>query len=209
MRPLVTAVDITDVVRRNEKTLHVTGETIITPAARDAARDHGIAIVVAGSSENSAGTSTQKKGSVQGIDHEALVRLVQNVIASMGIGPKEQGLAVRQVDPSGLCIVNGRTIGAGSLSGGSEREIISSGDCSVMQAGVLCLDAKPYMRKAGCDLIGYVIEGTVTCTVNGREFAAQGGDILYLPATARVSLSSAAKAKVFFVTCPASRNTHS
>lgn len=208
MRPLVTAVDITDAVKRNEKTLNVTGETIITPAARDAARDHGIAIVISGSSDTGSAGSELKRTSLPGIDHDALVRLVQNVIASMGIAPNDARLE-KHTDPSGLCVVRANGIISGSLPDSSESEIISAHECKVMQAGILCIGAKPYTRESRCELIGFVVEGSVLCSVNGRETTAKCGDIFYLPASARIAFSSAAKAKVFFVTCPAiGRNTN-
>jgi len=213
MRPLVTAADIAEVVKRNEKALHVTGETIITPAARDAARDHGISIVATGSSENRSeenrsDATGQKKVAVPGIDHESLVRLVQNVIASMGIVPGK-GTIEKHRDPNGLCIVRSRNIVAGSMHENSEQMIISPQECTVMQAGILCVGSKPYARETRCEFIGYVMEGSVLCSANGRESSAQCGDVLYLPASTRIALSSASQAKVFFVTCPAiSRNTH-
>jgi len=208
MRPLVTAVDIAEVVKRNEKALNVTGETIITPAARDAARDHGITIVVSDPSGSSVGTNGQKNASIPGIDHASLVRLVQNVIASMGIIPGK-GTIEKQRDPSGLCIIKAKSIAAGSMPENSELEVISAQECAVMQAGILCVGGKPYTRETRCDFIGFVIEGSVLCSANGRETAAQCGDVLYLPSSTRIALSSASQAKVFFVTCPAiSRNTH-
>ena len=207
MRPLVTAVDISQAVKRDEKTLTVTGDTIITPAARDAARDHGISIIVAGSS-GGADAPRQSGASIPGIDHEALVRLVQNVIASMGIGPKDEQV-VKQVDPSGLCVVSGKSIGLNSARAGTARELFSAQECGTMKAGFLCLDSQPFVRETACEFIGYVVDGTVKCTVNHRESTARTGDVMYLPASAHITLLSAAKAKVFFVTCPAnSRYTH-
>ncbi len=208
MRPLVTAADITLIAKRDEKTLVVTRTTIITPAARDAARDRGITIVVDDAAEDRADASKHSREAIPGIDHDSLVRLVQNVIASMGIEPKDEQI-IKQRDPSGLCIVSGRSIGLDSAKGSASQELFSPQECAHMKAGFLCLDAKPFVRETACEFIGYVIDGTVACSVNNRESTARTGDVMYLPASARITLSSAGKAKAFFVTCPAnSRSIH-
>lgn len=209
MRPLVTAVDIADAAKRNEMTLTVTGDTIITPAARDAARDHGVAIVVSGASDRDSDALALKKTSIPGIDHDALVRLVQNVIESMGIARRDDHHLRKHTDPSGFCVVRAPDRISGSPLETGESEVISTRECRVMQAGMLYVGPRPYTREARSEFIGYVVEGSVLCSVNGRETTATCGDVIYLPAATRIVLSSDAKAKVFFVTCPAtSRNTH-
>jgi ethanolamine utilization protein EutQ (cupin superfamily) len=126
----------------------------------------------------------------------------------MGIGPKPEQI-VKHTDPSGLCVVRGKSLGLDSTKGCTVQEIFSPQECASMKAGVLCLDEKPFVRETACEFIGYVIDGAVECAMSSWAYTAQSGDVMYLPASARITLSSATKAKVFFVTCPAnSRNIH-
>jgi hypothetical protein len=145
MRPLVTAVDIADAAKRNEMTLTVTGDTIITPAARDAARDHGVAIVVSGASDRDSDALALKKTSIPGIDHDALVRLVQNVIESMGIAPRDDHHLRKHTDPSGFCVVRAPTYFRKPLESG-ESEVISIGMRSCWGDAVCRVTA--YAREA-------------------------------------------------------------
>jgi ethanolamine utilization protein EutQ len=209
MRPLITAGDIVSVSKRNEKICTVPSDAIITPAARDAARDHGITIVLEGAVIEETKGSNQEMTEVCGIDHESLVRLVQNVIASMGIAPYG-GDDIRPIDPSGLCVISGATVARCPMPIGRMREVITAQQCASMQAGFLLLDTRPYMHEGHCDLICYIIDGDILCRIDRRQLSAQCGDILYLPSSTHVEISAVTQAKIFYVTCPAkSRNiTH-
>ena len=51
--------------------------------------------------------------------------------------------------------------------------------------------------------IDYVIEGTLTVTIDGTTYTAHAGDVLFVPSGSKVTWGSPDKARVFYATYPA------
>ena len=52
-------------------------------------------------------------------------------------------------------------------------------------------------------MIDYVIEGTLTITIDGKTYTAHAGDVLFVPANSKVVWGSPDRARVFYATYPA------
>ena len=60
------------------------------------------------------------------------------------------------------------------------------------------IDYEGYKR-----VIDYVIEGTLTVTIDGTTYCAHAGDVLFVPSGSKVVWGSPDKARIFYATYPA------
>jgi ethanolamine utilization protein EutQ len=198
MRNLVTAADVKKWFDNKEKTVCLEPGTIVTPAARDAARDYGIEIIEpAAVCQRPAG---ERPGGPEpkGVDQLMIARIVEEVIAAMGLAKP----AAYEADPCGFKLARGKCLNAGV---GSSKEtvcnIFGGPDCAPLSAGLLVATASRARDVKGSE-IHYVLSGTVKYRINGREYTGRAGDTAFLPAGAKVSLAGAETAKIFFVVGP-------
>lgn len=207
MRDLVTAADVKKWADGQEKTVHIAANTIITPAARDAARDYGIELIEGAAAQTGPRCAANSASPVAeptpaGVSQAFIAQVVEEVIAALGQG-RPRPPAEREADPSGLRLVRS---GAGWDAGTNKvkiKPLFDSGDSPNLAAGLLALEgAAPPQEKRGSE-VHYLLEGTVAYTVGGREYVARAGDAVLLPANTEVSVAAAGRAKLFFVVYPA------
>jgi ethanolamine utilization protein EutQ len=111
-------------------------------------------------------------------------------------------------EPGGLKLVRGNSVKFDVFDTGNPnnkvfyQELISK-DESSMSAGFLTIEKSSFEWELCYEEIDYVIEGTLTVTINGKTFTAYPGDVLYVPSGSKVVWGSPDKAKVFYTTYPA------
>ncbi len=195
MRKLVTADDVRTWRDNKEKTVCLEAGTIITPAARDAARDYGIEIVE-GTAACSPAVAQPPRPDGKDFDQALIARVVEEVIAAMGLAKP----SAYETDPSGFKLALGDRFDSG---GGKDavRSVFDAADSPRLSAGLLLAAAAPQTREVTGGEIHYVLSGTVKYSVKGREYTSRAGDAAFLPAGARVSLTGADTARIFFVAC--------
>lgn len=198
MRNLVTAADVKTWLDNKEKSVCLEAGTIVTPAARDAARDYGIEIV------EGAAVCQRPVGERPGgpgpkvVDQATIAKIVEEVIAAMGLAKP----AAYEADPCGFKLARGECLNIGDGSGKETVSNIFGGtDCAPLSAGLLVATASQAREVKGSE-IHYVLSGAVKYRINDREYTGRAGDTAFLPAGARVSLAGADTAKIFFVAGP-------
>lgn len=198
MRNLVTAAEVRKWLEKNEKTVYIEAGTIITPAARDAARDNGIEIVEGAAGPRPAVSQAEGPGPGN-IDQTLIARIVEEVIAALG----QQKTAACEADPCGFKLVRSERL-SWSDSGDNVKvkQVFDGKDHPNRLAGLIALEGAAPVREMKGSEIHHVLAGTVSYLINGREYAGQAGDTAFLPAGARVALTAAGPAKIFFVACP-------
>lgn len=194
-----------------QKVLYIDSKTIITPAAKDAAKVFGIEF------------STEKKCSESELSNLAnpssgeidsqMIYTVLKALADKGMlkGLLENLPAVPYMaerDGGGLKLVRGNSVKFDVFDTGNPgnkvfyQELISK-DESSMSAGFLTIEKSSFEWELTYEEIDYVIEGTVTVSINGKTYTAYPGDVLYVPSGSKVVWGSPDKAKIFYTTYPA------
>ena len=74
---------------------------------------------------------------------------------------------------------------------------------SHISAGFLVIDHSEFPWELTYEEIDYVIEGTLTVTIDGKKYTAHPGDVLFVPSGSKVIWGSPDKARIFYATYPA------
>lgn len=214
MKILITAADVKKICDRQDKKLYVSPQTIITPAAKDTARECGVQIVFENHLQ-AVPAAGQPQVQVPApapaaINPDLIAKIVQEVIASMHI-VKTEALLDKVADPSGMRLVRGESVVLDDYPTGHRqdkikmKELFSAKESPYMSAGFMSLEDTAFTNEPKYEEIAYVLDGTVECVVNGCKYIGWSGDTFYLPANTKITLSTMGKAKLFYVTHPTKR----
>lgn len=222
MKKLICSKDIQEAVRDGKKILYVDENTIITASAEDEAKTAGIEICYGEAAaccktDSSCTTYSPVQAPSQDASSEISSELIYKVLKNLSdkgmLGDifRETSAApdvpyLCEKDPSGLKVVRGNTVRMDEFFEGNPRvtyqEIIDKND-SKISSGILVIDHDTYEWTQTYDENDYVIEGTMTVTINGRSYTANAGDSIFIPNGATVVMGSKDHyCKVFYNTYP-------
>jgi len=210
MKKLICAEDIELLAKQGQKNFCIEPGAILTPSAKDAAKAAGIEICEkdlknqALSSETCTPDEQVSSDLIYGTLKSMLDKGLLNTIPC---GSDESYSS--DSDKSGLKLVYGESVNLDSLDTGTPgtkafyREVIGSGDGCHMGAGFLEIDSSTFeWELSGYEELDYVIEGTLTVSVNGKPYTAHKGDVFFIPSGSKVVWSSPDKARMFYATFP-------
>ncbi|GAA0742865.1 cupin domain-containing protein [Clostridium oceanicum] len=214
MKKLICAKDVESLMSKGEKVFYVDGSEIITPSAKDIAKNNGIIF-----------TKENCKDKVECLDHKKVTSL-DNIDAEMMLNffrkMMDKGLMEEMINclnkknlpfevesaPNGLKVVRGSSVKMDIFDTGNPdskvyfQELVSKEE-SKMSAGFLIIDNSKFDWELTYEEIDYVIEGSVTVKIDGKEYTAYAGDVLFVPSGSKVVWSSKEKARIFYTTYPA------
>lgn len=211
MKKLICVKDVEAVEKQGQKVLYIDCKTIITPAAKDAAKVCGIEF----STEQKSSESELSKlaNSNSGEIDSQMIYTVLKALSDKGLLkglvenlPTAPYMAER--DGGGMKLIRGNSVKFDVFDTGNPsnkvfyQELISK-DESSMSAGFLTIEKSSFEWELTYEEIDYVIEGTVTVSINGKTYTAYPGDVLYVPSGSKVVWGSPDKAKIFYTTYPA------
>lgn len=196
MKKLITANEIEQAHKNNEKFIYIDNNTIITPSARDIANLYQIEFC------------NEKENHDNGIDSELIfnalkIMLGKGEISSLlkFIGDEKLPFLSKK-DESGLEIIDGKTVHTNEIGEGVRfLEIINEDKSS----GFLEIDGS-YEKMVNSDETGYLIEGSLKIDINKNSYTADKGDVIYMPKGSKIKLTSLKKAKIFFTSYPSKSN---
>lgn len=202
MKDLVCAKDVEALAQTGENVYRIACGTIITPSARDAAEALGVTFKEQAEPEPAAVC-----GSSQEIDSGRIYTVLKALM--------EKGLLEGIFKPfeseshkNGLKVVRGGTVKMDVFDTGNPQakaffqELVSKEE-SHISAGFLVIDHSEFDWELTYEEIDYVIEGTLTVTIDGRKYTAHAGDVLFVPSGSKVIWGSPDKARIFYATYPA------
>lgn len=228
MKKLITAADVKNYSEQQKDTIFIDTNTIITPAAKDAANESRIRFVVKEDSEKV--HQTQKNNGISMEQVEALVKDIDTTHFSAKINPelvqkivievmanlekcKRSPEIIKLADPSGLRIVRGESVKLETFNTGIPQDNIKIKELLTLRESPNMSTGFMEMEQTVCEFnnkgeeISYIIQGTLECTINGNKYLARAGDVLYVPANSKVSYSAHEKVKYFYVTYPSGSKT--
>lgn len=206
MKQLITVADVKAAVESNSKSITVDTHTIITPAAKDYAKDKGILFL------EDCCCHTNCEETVVGNTGEINVDKVLNALKSivMGQGGLTNEFSRKKDSKSGFQIVRGQAdIGFEVFDTGVPgnkvwyKEVLSPSESPHMAAGLLKMMDSSFPWHLSYDEVDYVLEGSVTITINGEEYTAYAGDVIYIPKDADVVWTAKEYVKLLYITYPA------
>jgi ethanolamine utilization protein EutQ len=217
LKKLVCADEIKAAAEKGQKLFCVENGTIITPAAKDLARELGVTFSGVSETEGNSSCNNsipQKTANSEAVlDRDLIYQVVKAVLANQllkGVSPQaheEPFLCEGQVD-SGLKIIRGRSVKFENFDTGNPstnvayREVISKDD-SQMSAGFLTIEKSSFDWELCYEEIDIILEGSLSITLNGETFEACQGDVLFVPKGSKVTWRSSGYVKLFYVTYPA------
>ena len=201
MKQLVCAKDIEALNAEGKKIFYIEDGSIITPSARDAAEALGVKFCKKEEEVLSAVPA------FDGMDSEKIYAVLKVLM--------ERGLLNDILKPyeaesheNGLKVVRGDSVKMDVFETGNPsakayyQELISK-DESHISAGFLVIDHSSFEWELTYEEIDYVIEGTLTVSIDGKTYTAKAGDVVFVPSGSKVVWGSPDKARIFYATYPA------
>jgi len=203
MKQLICAKDVETLHAEGKNVFYVESGSIITPSAKDTADAYGITFC------DKAEEKAEAKGAFAGmdIDSEKIYMVLKTLM--------EKGMLTDILKPyeaeshgNGLKVVRGSSVKMDVFDTGDPnvkayyQELVSKEE-SKMSAGFLVIDHSEFEWELTYEEIDYVIEGTLTVTIDGKTYTAKAGDVLFVPSGSKVIWGSPDKARVFYSTYPA------
>ena len=173
MKQLICAKDVEMLHAEGKKVFHMECGSIITPSAKDAADAYGITFC------DKAEEKPQVQPSLAGMDIDS--EKIYMVLKTLKMDVFDTG------DPNVKAYY---------------QELVSKEE-SKISAGFLVIDHSEFEWELTYEEIDYVIEGTLTVTIDGKTYTAKAGDVLFVPSGSKVIWGSPDKARVFYATYPA------
>lgn len=204
MKQLICAADVEALKQAGKTVCVVTPGAIVTPSARDAAEALGVTFA---DKEPECAPAPACCGPE--LDSEKIYQVLK-VLMEKGMleGLLNTKHFQEQRHANGLKVVRGNTVKMDVFDTGNPdatayyQELVSK-DESHISAGFLVIENSQFDWELTYEEIDYVIEGTLTVTIDGTTYTAHAGDVLFVPSGSKVTWGSPDKARVFYATYPA------
>lgn len=223
MKRLICAGEVKVVAQKGQKTFCIDKDTIITPAARDIARENDMKFILDAVATEESTVKAEKHDCVKNdvskavqpkqeinkdLLYEIVKKILTNKLLSTGCTQLTKQPFEAERDAGGLKVVRGKTVTMEKFDTGDAstnvayREVISK-DESQMSAGFLTIDKSTFEWELFYEEIDVILEGSLSIAVNGKTYYVHQGDVLFIPNGSKVTWSSAEHAKLFYTTYPA------
>ncbi|WP_350343934.1 cupin domain-containing protein [Proteinivorax tanatarense] len=213
MKKLIRAKDVEEAVGKGVKEIPVMSNTIITPSAKDIAQASGVEFVTQTPQTNQIANSKSSNSSQNGLDSEMVYNVLKTLMEKGMLEELMNSLPVPSKfiseSADGLKVIRGNSVKYDNVKTNCpnsqvySQELIKKDD-SQLRAGLLKIEQSKYDPEIAQQEINYVIEGTVTTTINGKSLVANPGDVIYIPSNSKITRESD-KVKLLYVTYPASK----
>lgn len=198
MKMLITAATIREHFYNKKETLYIEPNSIVTPAARDAAAELKIKLI-AGTSPKVPVRLISATPPEPALDETLIARIVAEVAARINF-QQSAGLVI-EVDSSGLRLVRGSSLVLEACPGKVKTKEIIGMKESPMTAGFIQLESTSFSKQPKYDEVSYVLQGTLICEISGKKYIGKEGDIFFIPAYRQVTYSTEDKVKLFYAAC--------
>ncbi len=216
MKKLICAKEVEAAIKKGLKVVYIDCDTIVTPAAKDAARNSGIefsteAPVCEPKAVCEAKPCESGKACESTIDSDMIYKVFKammdkGLLSGLldSVGPSKPYIA--ETDSCGLKVVRGSSVKYDVLDTGNPadkvfyQEIINAEDGSSMNAGFITIEGCNFDWETACQELYCVLEGTLTVAVEGKVYTAHPGDSVFFPKGAKLTFGSPDKMKAFYAT---------
>lgn len=209
MKKLICAKDMEEFLESGKKVFYIDGNIILTPSAKDIAKNNNIEIAtdkISGKIENCFPTLMENYGDKNLI--EMFKQLVNKGLLDELLKTLKNINSAKfnfELDESGLKVIRGNSVKMDFFDTGVEdnkvyfQELISKEESSI-NSGFLTIEDSKFECELPCEEIHYVIEGIITVSINENSYILNQGDVLFIPKNSKVIFESFNKAKLFYTT---------
>lgn len=186
---------------KQDKNVVLPEDSILTPSAKDLAKELGITITKGRQQivSPSTGKSQLNNANTQVDLNEDLKKTVQKILGD-ALKPACENPQVTHVNGAGVKILPFEQAPSGQKIG--LTDVITS-RVGNLCAGFMTFEHSKLPWLLNYDEVDYIIEGDFVLEVEDRIFRAKAGDVVYIPKGSQVVFSSPSFCKVFYVTYPA------
>lgn len=230
MKKLITVREIQEYKNLGKHKIFVDRNTLITPAARDAALENDIAFVEGIEQEKvkqvevpeSIVMAEEKKEpetvgekvilklneEEKNIDMDLIYKIVKEVLAQ-SMGAMIQKSFDKEYDPSGLKLVRGNTVECDKFETGNPnakvglKDVVNTKESPNMGAGFMTIEKSSFDWELCYEEFDYIVEGNLDITINGRTYHGKTGDVFFIPKNSKITWSTPDFARFFYVAYPA------
>lgn len=227
MKKLITAREVQECKNSGKNKIYVDKNTIVTPAARDAALEKNI-VLVNGTEEvcienivpslmieekkqcHAVEETVVLKLNEQekNIDIDLIYKIVKEVLAqSMGTVIKKA--FERECDPTGLKLIRGNTVQCERFETGNPNakvgltDVVNTKESPNMGAGFMTIEKSSFDWELCYEEFDYIVEGNLDIIINGKTYHGKAGDVFFIPKNSKITWSTPDFARFFYVTYPA------
>lgn len=204
MKQLICAKDIQALKEKGKQFCFIDKDTIITPSAKDVAGALGIIFTFEQEEKQLVNNTCCNLE----IDSSQIYKALK-ILMDKGLLDGLFKSYDSENHPNGLKVVRGSTVKMNALKTENPnakvyfQELVNKKE-SHMSAGFMEIDHSEFQSELVHEEIDYVIEGTLTVTIDQNTYTIHSGDVLFVPSGSKVVWGSSDKAKVFYATYPAS-----
>lgn len=208
MKKLICAKDIETIIDQGKKVFYVDNNTIITPLAKDTAKNFGVEFSTEIQSSNIEDPCLMAEASGDEIDSHMIYKVLK-LMEDKGLLEEILNLFTKkpyiaETSPEGLKVIKGSSVEFKPYNTGNSQdkvfyqELINDED-SKLSSGLLKIDNSNFSKKLKEEVSGYVIEGSLDIEINRESFTINSGDIFYIPSNVEFTIGSSNKTKLFYV----------
>lgn len=196
MKKLVSLKDVKSSYEKGENKIYIDDNTIITPAAKDYMKTHGLVFV-----EGKEMEKTMEKFDFSSFSKEDLYKILK-VLVDRGLLDTTTKKYEAKTLAGGFKLVDGNSIKLEPLfeeTGDKVKylEVVHSED-SPMQSGYFTIDKSSFSVTTEVFETYCVVEGVLNIKVNGNSFVAKQGDVINVPKGSNIECSSTGFVKIFY-----------
>jgi ethanolamine utilization protein EutQ len=184
MARLITAADVRDAALAGARSLPVAPGTIVTPLARDDARERGIALVVAAPVSEAAASPDPSPGGAGGPAPPPVRPVVRVETRGLALDPFPF-----PVPPAAMDV--------------RLRDVVTAADGAPVAVGVMSLREGSFPWELTYDEVQVVLEGELHLGTDQGTVVGLPGDVLYVPKGTRLTFGTPDWARFLYVTYPA------
>lgn len=218
MKKLVTAADVRLWSEKKEHKVFIEPNTIITPAAKDAANDFGISFITSlidGKPneeftkncihEVNCSQQITETNAISPLAPTIIAQIVREVLDSL-VFQKIPFQLEQEIDPCGLRLFKGCSELVDAPKNKQqkiwEKEIITNNKNSGYSAGFMTISDTYCSVEPNSDQLFYIIDGSMEFSLNQRKYQGNSGDVVLIPQNCKVCYIARDKVKIFFVRFP-------
>lgn len=224
MKKLIDVAAVNAMKAEGKSIVYVDGDTLLTPAARDAINTNGMTIQegccpvpettlsasCCQSQETAAVAESPKEEVNADLIFKVLSRLqesglLKGMLDACATGCKPYDA---EYDPAGFKLIRGDSIKTEVLDTGNPdqagkvnyKEIIGADDQSSISAGIITIDNVDFGWETECQEIYYIVSGCITVTIDGKVYEARPGDAFFIKKGIKCAFGAKGLGKAFYAT---------
>lgn len=225
MKKLIDVAAVNAMKAEGKSIVYVDGNTLLTPAARDAIHTNDMTIqegccpvpetTLSASCCQDQKQEEEAKRPKEEVSADLIFKvlsrlqesgLLKGMLDACAAGSKPYDA---EYDPAGFKLIRGGSIRTEVLDTGNPdqagkvnyKEIIGADDQSSMSAGIITIDNVDFAWETECQEIYYIMSGCITVTIDGKVYEARPGDAFFIKKGIKCAFGAKGLGKAFYVTC--------